>query len=96
MHAQRQPWMQHAALCRPRVGERAEQAGIPPGWNCVESACLDTIGGSGNARLSGFLDGLQPLMHDLDLHDVYRTAYPDRRDFTHHSASAGTAARLDR
>jgi len=84
----------HAAL--PRRPQREAPLLLGGDWNCVESVQLDTVGGSGNTRLGGFLDGLQPLMHDLELQDAYRTAFPDRRDFTHRSASAGTAARLDR
>ena len=65
--------------------------------NCVRHAA-DVVGGGqpgGGSRLHGG-EAWAGLMGDLGLVDVWRQQHPQRRDFTHWSASARSGARLDR
>jgi len=69
-------------------------------FNCVASPDLDCVYGpqgppAANTRLGGF-PALRAVMQQLDLHDVWREQHPTDRDVTHVSASACSAARLDR
>ena len=65
-------------------------------FNCVEDLTLDQVGSGSTSRHEGFVEGLHPLQDRLGLVDAYRVLNPRGREFTHRSASACSAARLDR
>ena len=64
-------------------------------FNCVESG-LDCSSGLAGSRTGGFEGGLQEVIQQHDLLDVWRDQHSRRLGFTHLSAGSNTAARLDR
>ena len=95
--AERQAFFRRLPAWLPSDGRPIAVAGD---FNCVASGDLDCIYGpqgppAANTRLSGF-PALRAVMQQLQLHDVWREQNPAARDVTHVSASAGSAARLDR
>ena len=80
----------------PLVGEEDGVVLVGGDFNCVEDGDLDVVSGQSVTRRAGFLDGLQPVQHELGLVDVFRVMHPTAREFTHVAATSRSAARLDR
>ena len=64
-------------------------------FNCVESG-LDCSSGLGGSRLGGFEGGLQEVVQECDLVDIWRLQQGTRKGFTHTCTTGLSNARLDR
>lgn len=64
-------------------------------FNCIGSV-MDCTGGSSASRSGGYQGGLQVVVDQHNLLDVWRAQHSRRTGFTHFSASSKTGARLDR
>jgi len=95
MPGERVPFFQDIMSVAIPPGEEGVMSVVGGDWNCIADVTLDQSGG-GRGRCVGYGDGMSPWMDEVGLVDVFRDRHPSDAVYTHFSASAGTAARLDR